>query len=290
MKNFIVILLSLIFCVECFAIPQVSQKTYSQMNEAEKEQFISEQSNKVLEKFGRVDGDKINEKGLQLIRQFVDKYAAKRTVAKTDKCSFGNDLTTVLTRGSQYAKNIGDEFSKANLSSQTGIYVAMIESEFCPCLQSPTGSLGMFQFTSATGNLYGLKTQKGTTSQNPDERCEPQLSARAAAKYIQSMIVDKFDNQANSIGYPLAIASFNSGEASTQKHIKAVADLKNTQKVGFWTFLDTSDEIAAKPDQSYMKQFQTENYKYIPKFFAAAIVGENPQVFGVNIAPLSQSK
>ena len=35
------------------------------------------------------------------------------------------------------------------------------------------------------------------------------------------------------------------------------------------------------------KQFQMENIKYVPKFFAAAIIGENPQDFGLNLKPLS---
>lgn len=260
------------------------------MNDAEKNQFIADESNKILEKFGRTEGDKINEKGSKLIRRFVDSYAARLNVSKTTECGFGNDLATLLTRGSQYAKTIGDEFTKVSLPTQSGIYIAMIESEFCPCLQSPTGSLGMLQFSVATGKLYGLKTVAGSTPQNSDERCNPQLSARASAKYLQKMLVSDFGNQTNSVGYPLAIASFNRGEGATKKHIKAVTELNGLQNVGFWTLLDTSDEIASQPDQNYMKQFQMENFKYVPKFFAAAIVGENPQTFGVNLAPLSESK
>ncbi len=38
------------------------------------------------------------------------------------------------------------------------------------------------------------------------------------------------------------------------------------------------------------QEFQTEDIKYVPKFFAAAIVGENPQSFGVDMAPLSAYK
>lgn len=302
MKNFLFILLLSFICVEgalSIKAKDISlanlkrnfqAKTYQQMNDAEKNRFITDESNKILEKFGRADGDKISEKGLKLIRQFVDSYAARLGVSKTTDCAFGNDLATLLTRGSQYAKTIGDEFTKINLPAQSGIYTAMIESEFCPCLQSPTGSLGIFQFTAATGKIYGLKTVAGSTPQNPDERCNPQLSARASAKYLQKMLAIDFGNQTNSVGYPLAIASFNRGEGATKKHIKAVTELNGTKNVGFWTFLDTSDEIAAKPDQNYMKQFQMENFKYVPKFFAAAIVGENPQTFGVNLAPLSESK
>jgi hypothetical protein len=33
--------------------------------------------------------------------------------------------------------------------------------------------------------------------------------------------------------------------------------------------------------------FRDENVYYVPRFFAAAIIGENPTVFGVQMEPLS---
>ncbi|PYS63089.1 MAG: hypothetical protein DMF76_07465, partial [Acidobacteria bacterium] len=33
--------------------------------------------------------------------------------------------------------------------------------------------------------------------------------------------------------------------------------------------------------------FQSENVYYVPRFFAAAIVGENPKAFGLQTQPLS---
>lgn len=33
--------------------------------------------------------------------------------------------------------------------------------------------------------------------------------------------------------------------------------------------------------------FRQESVFYVPRFFAAAIIGENPQVFGVKMQPLS---
>ena len=35
------------------------------------------------------------------------------------------------------------------------------------------------------------------------------------------------------------------------------------------------------------EQFKTESVFYVPRFFAAAIVGENPQSFGLQTPPLS---
>jgi hypothetical protein len=33
--------------------------------------------------------------------------------------------------------------------------------------------------------------------------------------------------------------------------------------------------------------FRQESVFYVPRFFAAAIIGENPQVFGIQAQPLS---
>ena len=163
----------------------------NQNKESEKNQFVTEQADKILEKFGRATGDKVNEKGLRLIRNFVDSYAKRQSLPKSDSCgtAFRSDLSSVLLRANKYIKTISDEFSGQSLVSQTGIYTAMIESEFCPCLQAPTGALGMFQFSFAISSIYGLKAVKGANPQKPDERCNPQLAARAAAKYIKYMIL-----------------------------------------------------------------------------------------------------
>jgi len=47
----------------------------------------------------------------------------------------------------------------------------------------------------------------------------------------------------------------------------------------FWTLIANGEMLS--------KQFQAENFKYVPKFFAAAIIGENPQDFGLKLQPLS---
>ncbi len=263
-------------------------KTYAQMSDDEKIRFVAEQSEKILGHFGRIEGDKVNETGLKMIKQFIDQYAARISSAKSDKCRFGNDLTTVLTRGSRISGILNNEFKSLELPSYLGIYLPMIETEYCDCLQSPIGAMGLFQFTAATGQDYGLKVKKGATAKNPDDRCNPQLAAGAAAKYFKSMVAKVFMGKADAIGYPLAIAAFNSGEANLKAHVSDVAALTKNEHVSFWTLLETEKRLPRKT--FYGRQFQEENIKYVPKFFAAAIVGENPRVFGVDLAPLSETQ
>ena len=261
-------------------------KTYAQMNDDEKSKFIAEQSDKILETFGRADGDKVNVIGLKMIKEYVDSYGKRTTSVKTDKCSFNNDLTTVLTRGSKVSKSLSGEFRSADVPVYLGIYLPMIETEYCECVSSPTGALGMFQLTAALASEYGLKSTKGATSANPDDRCNPQLAAQAAAKYIKDLMKRTFPSKMNAISYPLALATYNSSEHWIKKHISDVASFTKNENVSFWTLLETENNMPKNAD--YLQQFQSENKKYVPKFFAAAIIGENPRVFGVDMEPLSK--
>jgi hypothetical protein len=212
-----------------------------------------------------------------------------------------SDLTSVLKRGSKNAAAINEEFTAQKIPSQVGLYVAMIESEFCPCIQSPIGALGMFQFTRLTAKEYGLQTLENATPANPDDRCQPKLAARASGKYIRKMIDDIFGNDA--VGLPMTIAAFNSGEGMRKRHIADVATLTKAPRISFWVLIDTRDKLREKFGASedsddeessqtpaYFKQFEQENVRYVPKFFAAAIIGENPADFGINIMPLSSYK
>lgn len=256
------------------------------MSNDEKNKFISEESDKILEKFGRVEGDQINKAGLERIRRMIDYYFKRSSARKIDSCAAGeyinSDLESVLVRGSKYAKTIGEQFSAEGLPAQTGIYVAMIESEFCKDIQSPSGLQGMFQLTYQTAVRYDLKAVKGGTPKDRDERFNIPLASRASAKYISRMATEYFSDGMNSTGCLLAIAAFNSGEGAAKKNIQAVGESTKKKNLTFWDLAENSHLTD--------NQFRAENIKYIPKFFAAWIIGENPQMFNINIAPLSASK
>jgi Transglycosylase SLT domain len=134
----------------------------------------------------------------------------------------------------------------------------------------------MFQFTKATGEAYGLKVVKGATPLHPDERCEPEPSARAAAKYMK-FLQGRYGTDPSSV--PLAIGSYNSGEGGLSSNLKAALDSNQALPRDFWSLIANGEKLS--------KQFQSENFKYVPKFFAAATIGENPTDFGINLQPLS---
>ena len=214
------------------------------------------------------------------IKGFVDGYASRtRAKVRTGACGFSDNLEATFKRASVNAPFIIKAFNEKGIDPRIGLYLAMIESEHCTCLQSGTGPLGMFQFTYATAKLLFVPSDgviKGASPSNPDVRCQPEPSARAAASYMKAL-TGRYGTGPSSV--PLAIGSYNSGEGGLSQNLQKALDSGEGLPRDFWTLIAKGDILS--------KQFQSENFKYVPKFFAAAIIGENPQDFGLNLQPIS---
>lgn len=252
-------------------------KTYLAMTEDEKKKFIEQRAEHVARMIGNRGGEAVTPEAVLKIKSFVDTYAIRvKSARPTGGCTMRHDLRTLLERGSKNAPFVVHAFNEKGVDPQIGLYLAMIESEYCVCLQSPTGPLGMYQFTQATGRTYGLRIVPGASPGNPDERCQPEAAARAAAGYVK-FLIGRYGTGPLSV--PLAIASYNSGEGGLSTNLSTALNNAMQEERSFWTLVANQGKLSA--------QFQKENIKYVPKFFAAAIVGENPQVFGVQMQPLS---
>ncbi len=257
-----------------------SGKKYLEMSDAEKRQYIEVKAEKVARMIGNRSSEAIPPAAVEKIKSFADAYASRaKSKSLSGACRFGDNLQSTYERASKNAPFIIRAFYEQGIDPQIGLYLAMIESEHCVCLQSPTGPLGMFQFTYATAKLHFEPSDgvvKGSSPSNPDLRCQPEPAAHAAARYMKALTA-RYGTGPLSV--PLAIGSYNSGEGGLSTNLKTALEAEGSQERSFWTLIANSEKLS--------KQFQMENVKYVPKFFAAAIIGENPQDFGLNLQPLS---
>ena len=261
--------------------PPLPKKQYLQMTPAEQSLYIKVKAEKVARLIGNRSAGDIPPGAVSSIKRFVDQYAKRFRASRVDDCRgrttfTRSDMQTVLERASRNVPFITRSFRRQAVDPQVGIYVAMIESEHCVCLQSPTGPLGMFQFTFNTGKAFGLDVKPKASPANPDERCQPLAASLASAKYLKYL---SGRIGTGPLSVPLAIASYNSGEGGLGKNLMTALMAQSSEERSFWTLVANAERLS--------KQFKHENIKYVPKFFAAAIVGENPRDFGSNLQPLS---
>jgi serine/threonine protein kinase len=254
---------------------------YREMSASERRAFVAAEAQKVLSTIGNGPEAPISEAGIDAIQSEVEYFVKRSLLERKDSC--GNktwtqsDLTTVLRRGAKIAPDLAAGFSERGLSPVVGIYMAMTESEFCPCLQMSTGPMGIYSFTAETARNYGLRASSNSSPNDPDDRCNPEPAARAAAAYLKKLVAEDFGEGANKIS--LAIAAFNSGEGGLRANIATLRRSNADATISYWALLDQSGELS--------EQFKVENSRYLPRFIAAAIVGENPSVFGMDLPPLS---
>jgi len=256
-----------------------SGKKYMDMSDAEKRQYLEVKAMRIAQIIGNNNSEQIPPAAVDKIKAFVEGYASRVKSKSLGGCRFGDNLQTTFERASKNAPFVVRAFNERGVDPRIGLYLAMIESEHCVCLQSPTGPLGMFQFTFSTAKLHFEPSSgvvQGSSPANPDDRCKPEPAARAAASYMKAL-TGRFGTGPSSV--PLAIGSYNSGEGGLSSNLQKALDSNSGLPRDFWTLIANGEKLS--------KQFQSENFKYVPKFFAAAIIGENPQDFGLNLQPIS---
>lgn len=238
-------------------------KLYLQMSGAEQLAFIAQQEQRI----SAMMGDrplKLNAEAVRSIKGYVDHYVA-RTGSRSNEPG-KEDLQVVYTRAQPYLPLIARSFSARKVPVIIGIYLPMIESEYRPCFENSIGAKGLFQFLPGTAAQYGVAQE---------DMCDVEQMAPAAAHYIADHMADLGED---SQSMTLVLLSYNRGATWVRSTLRQLRDADNYER-NFWTLLANRDKL----DDS----FRNESAGYIPMFFAAAIIGENPRNFQLDTAPLS---
>jgi pSer/pThr/pTyr-binding forkhead associated (FHA) protein len=148
-------------------------------------------------------------------------------------------------------------------------YLALQESNFNPRIVGPKTrygyAKGIWQFIPHTAARYNLQTGPlvEIDQYDPrDERFNFGKATAAAARYIR----DIYDTDAQASGL-LVMASYNWGERKILPLIRQMPN--NPRERNFWQLL-----------KSYKKKIPQETYDYVFYIISAAVIGENPRLFG----------
>lgn len=148
-------------------------------------------------------------------------------------------------------------------------YLAVQESNLNPEAVGPPTRFGyakgMWQFIPKTASRYGLRVgpHNAEAVVDPlDDRHDVEKSTRAAARYLRDIYTT--DAQASGL---LVMASYNWGERRVVKLIQSMPE--NPRERNFWHLIT-----------QYRKKIPAETYDYVFSIFTAAVIGENPRLFG----------
>lgn len=158
-----------------------------------------------------------------------------------------------LARAGRYEPMMRAIFRDAGLPEDL-VYVSLIESGFSPRAYSRARAVGLWQFISSTGRLYGLKVSYWV-----DERRDPIKATKAAAAHLRDLY-EEFGS------WYLAAAAYNGGPTRVRRGIR------RTGSDDFWTL----------SERRYLRR---ETRNYVPKLIAAALIAKQPANYSFYAIP-----
>jgi pSer/pThr/pTyr-binding forkhead associated (FHA) protein len=208
--------------------------------------------------FGECDV-RVPEEFVSEVRRYIQKWKSSGRLASA--------LQRSATRG--YGPAIQRVFAEAGLPPQY-VYLPLQESGYDERAVGPPTRFGhakgMWQFISATASRYGLKV--GPLYDQPaydprDERFEWQKATTAAMRYIKELSAS--DAQASGL---LVLACYNWGEDNVREVVRSLP--ATPQDRNFWRLLRD-------------KRIPAETYDYVLSIFSAAVICEDPKLFGFEL-------
>jgi membrane-bound lytic murein transglycosylase D len=162
-------------------------------------------------------------------------------------------VETGLRRAGRYRPMIERVLKEEGLP-QDLIYMSQAESAFQPVAVSHAQAVGLWQFVAGRAREYGLQRTWWI-----DERQDPEKSTRAAARHLRDLYLHFND-------WYLAMAAYDTGPGNVQKAI---------ERTGYADFWELYRRNVLLPE--------TKNY--VPIILALALIGKDPQRYGIQVAP-----
>ena len=192
------------------------------------------------------------------VMRYIEKWKSTPRLAQA--------IRRATSRG--YVSNIVRTLKRHGLPPQF-FYLALQESNFNADACGPETRFGIakgiWQFIPSTAEMYYLKTGPLVDRPVPDpddERHNFGKATLAAARYLRDIYTT--DAQASGL---LVMASYNWGENRVLKLIRSMP--KNSRERNFWQLIS-----------KYRNKIPDETYNYVFYIFSAAVIGENPRLFG----------
>jgi membrane-bound lytic murein transglycosylase D len=178
------------------------------------------------------------------VDRFVNIFTGRRS----------EDMAQYLKRSGRYEGMIRTKLRMAGMPEDL-VYLTMIESGFNPNARSRANAVGLWQFMSPTARGYGLRVDGYV-----DERRDPERSTDAALRYLRDL-----HTQLGS--WYLAAAAYNGGDGRVSRALMAeTGRVKGRGDADFWRI---------------RHRLPRETREYVPLMVAAAVVGKEPEKYGL---------
>lgn len=168
-----------------------------------------------------------------IVGNFIDMYVDRKRGLVADMVALHN----------YYGRFFEEELLKQGMPVELE-YLPVIESAINPNAVSRAGAVGLWQFMPATAKGLGMEVNSLV-----DERRDPRLSSRNAARYLKQLH-DIYDD------WSLAIAAYNCGPGNVNKALRRAGG-ENGVKKDFWEIYP---------------YLPAETRGYVPAFIAANYV------------------
>lgn len=178
------------------------------------------------------------------VQRFVDLFQEKQP----------DRMALYLKRSGRYEGMIREKLRAEGMPEDL-VFLSMIESGFNPSARSKASAVGLWQFMAGTARDYGLRVDKYV-----DERRDPEKSTDAAIRHLKDLY-EQFGS------WSLAAAAYNSGANRVARIMREETGTVKGKESDFWLIRN---------------RLPTETREYVPLMFAAALIGKEPQKYGLD--------